>query len=231
MRNLILLATLFSGGALAQSPATGQFLLRIEPNRAGFTLQNMTPDESRLAAQHVQYLKSLLDSGKMTLAAQAFDPKGLWGIVIVNAPDRETATALLEADPMVKAKMFRGEVIPLRVVFERVEVQKTSPAVSAELEGDWEGVIESMRGNIKAVVHFRNQPDKTVKATIDSPDQGAMGLALSDVVQKGSSIEFQLRMAKGSYKGELNKEATQITGQWTQGASPSTLNLKKAPAK
>ncbi len=232
MRKLILLAGLLAGAALAQPAATGQFLLRLEPTRAGFTLQNMNAEEARLATQHAQYLKSLLDSGKLSLAAQVFDPKGFWGIVIVNAPDLETARALLDGDPMVKANMFRGEVIPLRVVFEKpAEATKTSPAVSAELEGDWEGAIDTTAGGIRVIVHFRNQPDKTVKATLDSPDQGAIGLTLSDVVQKGSSVEFQLRMAKGAYKGELNDEATQITGQWTQGGAPAPLNLKKATAK
>ncbi len=231
MRKLIPLIALFSGAALAQPAATSQFLIRLDPTRTGFTLQNMSPEEARLASQHVQYLKSLLDSGKLSLAAQAFDPKGLWGLVIVNAPDLATARTLLEGDPMVKANMFRGEVMPLRVVFEKVESPKTSPAVSAELEGDWEGAIDTMRGSIRAVVHFKNQPDKTVKATFDSPDQGAMGLLLTDVVQKGSSVEFQLRMAKGAYKGELNKEATQITGQWIQGPAPVPLNFKKAPVK
>jgi hypothetical protein len=33
--------------AVAQSAVTGQFLLRIEPTRSGFTLQNMTADEGR----------------------------------------------------------------------------------------------------------------------------------------------------------------------------------------
>lgn len=231
MGRLIFAAALFTGAALAQSPGNGQFLLRLDPTRPGFTLQNMTAEEASLATQHVQYLKSLLDSGALSLAAQVFDPKGLWGIVIVNAPDAQTARALLEGDPGVKGKMFRGEVMPVRVVFEKVEVAKTSPAVTAELEGDWEGAIETGGGSIRTVVHFRNQPDRTVKATLDSPDQGATGLALSDVVQKGSSVEFQLRMAKGSYKGELNKEATLITGQWTQGGAAVPLNLKKAPAK
>ncbi len=232
MRKLTLLLALFSSAALAQPAATSQFLLRLDPTRAGFTLQNMTPEEARLATQHVQYLKSLLDSGKMTLAAQAFDPKGLWGIVIVNAPNLEAARALLEGDPGVKGNMFRGEVMPLRVVFEKVEVLKPNPAVSAELEGDWEGVISPMGGKgIRAVLHFKNQPDNSVKATLDSPDQGATGLLLTDVVQKGSSVEFQLRMAKASYKGELNKEATLITGQWAQGSTPVPLNFKKAVAK
>jgi hypothetical protein len=133
MRNLVLLIALCSGGALAQPAATGQFLLRIEPTRPGFTLQNMTADEGRLAAQHLQYLMSLVDSGKLSLAAQVFDPKGLWGIVIVNAPDRETARVLLDGDPGVKANMFRGEVLPVRVVLEK-PAEPAKPAVSVDLK-------------------------------------------------------------------------------------------------
>jgi len=131
MRKLIPLIALLSCPAFAQPAATGQFLLRIEPTRAGFTLANMTPDEARLASQHVQYLMSLEESGKLHLAAQVFDPKGLWGIVIVNAPDRDAARALLDSDPMVKANMFRGEVIPIRVVLEK-SPEEAKPAATID---------------------------------------------------------------------------------------------------
>ena len=50
MRRLIPLVALFAGAALAQSAGTGQFLLRLEPTRTGFTLQNMTAEEARLAS-------------------------------------------------------------------------------------------------------------------------------------------------------------------------------------
>jgi uncharacterized protein YciI len=144
MRKLILLIALFSGGAVAQPAATNQFLFRIEPTRTGFTLQNMSAEEGRLAAQHVQYLNSLLDSGKLSLAAQVFDPKGFWGIVIVNAPDRETARALLEGDPMVKGNMFRGEVIPVRVVLQKPAEAET-PAATVDLK-----ILESYSGTYKS---------------------------------------------------------------------------------
>jgi uncharacterized protein YciI len=143
MRKLTLLIALFSGAALAQPMATGQFLLRLEPTRPGFTLQNMTVEEASLAAQHAKYLMSLFDSGKLSLAAQVFDPKGLWGIVIVNAADREAAGALLDGDPSVKAKMFRGEVIPLRVVLEKRA--EATPAAAVDLK-----TLESYSGTYKS---------------------------------------------------------------------------------
>jgi uncharacterized protein len=141
--SVVLGFALLSVPAFAQPAGTGQFLLRIEPTRAGFTLQNMSAEEARLAAEHVRYLGSLLDSGKLSLAAQVFDPKGLWGIVIVDAPDRQAAQALLEGDPMVKAKMFRGEAIPLRVVLQKsVEV---APAATVDLK-----ILESYSGTYKS---------------------------------------------------------------------------------
>jgi uncharacterized protein YciI len=222
MRNLLLLASLFSTAALSQPP-TGQFLLRIEPTRAGFTLQNMTPEEGRLAAQHIQYLKSLLDSGKLSLAAQAFDPKSFWGIVIVDAPDRETARALLDADPMIKANMFRGEVIPVRVVMDKPQVP--SPAVSKDLEGDWAGTLKMAAAELPVAVHFKNR--HTVDATIDIPAQKAMGMPLGGVKQTGDKVEFRLNAARAAFQGTLNKDCTELTGEIAQGSQSMSVTLKK----
>jgi hypothetical protein len=102
--------------------------------------------------------------------------------------------------------------------------------VSKELEGDWEGAISLPNGQSRPViVHFKNQPDQTVEATIESPTQGVQGFPLKEVVQKGVVLEFAVQAVGGSYRGTLNKEGTEIAGQWTQrsGAAPLTLNLKK----
>jgi uncharacterized protein YciI len=120
MLRTLLLAILMSASALAQpAPVVRQFLLRIEPVRKDFTLQNMNDDERRITGEHFAYLKSLFDQGRLAFAGQVLDPKGLWGIIVVNAPDQEAATALLNSDPTMKSKIFRGEVIPFRTVFER----------------------------------------------------------------------------------------------------------------
>jgi hypothetical protein len=112
----------------------------------------------------------------------------------------------------------------------KVELPKSSPAVSGELEGNWEGILDTPNGPLKIVVHFKNQ-DKTVKATMDSPDQGSMDLPLTDVVQKGSAVAFQLRLVNGGYTGTLNKESTQLAGEWSQGGNSLPLTLKKSPSK
>ena len=200
MRNLIPLLILFSGGALAQPAAPGQFLLRIEPTRAGFTLQNMTAEEGRLATQHLQYLMSLQASGKLSLAAQVFDPKGLWGIVIVNAPDGEAARQLLDADPMVKAKMFRGEVMPVRVVLDKpAEVAKPAATVDPKVLDSYSGTynsdqiplaIKAFVKDGKLYLQATGQPELALKpVTATEFEFGPAGI----IVEFDSSSSFTLK--------------------------------------
>ena len=111
----------------------------------------------------------------------------------------------------------------------KVDIAPPSPAVSKELEGDWEGLVPVPNGQgLVIIIHFKNQPDQTVEATIDSPGQDAIGLPLKAVAQKGAVVEFAVGVG-GRYKGTLNKEGTEIAGEWTQrqAAAPLTLNLKK----
>jgi uncharacterized protein YciI len=116
---LIIVAAVSALAQTAQQPPDRQFLLRIEPVRVGFTLQNMTEEEQKTAVAHLAYLKGLFAEGKLALAGQAFDPKGFFGIIVVNAPDLESASRLLHGDPFVKGNLFRGDVVPFRSVLER----------------------------------------------------------------------------------------------------------------
>ena len=213
MRKPILLTALLAGAALAQPGTPGQFLLRIEPTRAGFTLQNMTADEGRLATQHLQYLMSLLDSGKLSLAAQVFDPKGLWGIIIVNAPDRETARALLDGDPMLKANMFRGDVLPVRVVLEKSADAKPAATVDLKTLASYSGTYTSDQIPIaikafvkdgKLFLQATGQPELALKPTSATQFEFAPA---GIVVEFDSSSSFTLK--QGGRTSLFKKSETQ----------------------
>ena len=110
----------------------------------------------------------------------------------------------------------------------RVELIPASPAVSKELEGDWEGSLQTPGRAFRMVFHFKNRADKTVAATIDTPDSGAMGLPLNNVKQTGQKVEFGVKIAHGAFQGALNPEGTELAGQFTheQGSLPLTLRKK-----
>ena len=149
-----------------------------------------------------------------------------------SAPDFDCA---LESSTSMRCTVAAGGgslTAPMKRTGEaKVELPKANTAVAAEFEGNWEGAIDTPNGSLRIVVHFKNQPDKTVVATLDSPDQNASDLPLTDVVQQGSALEFQLRLAGGGFKGALNKEATQIVGEWSQGGGSTPLVLKKSQPK
>ena len=104
----------------------------------------------------------------------------------------------------------------------KVELIPASPAVSKELEGDWEG---SLNGTFRMVFHFKNQPDKTAMTTFDTAN--ATNLPLNDVKQTGQKVEFGMRIAHGTFQGALNKEGTELAGQFTHEANSTPLTLRK----
>ncbi len=137
----------------------------------------------------------------------------------------------LDSDGKMKGTMSTPQG-PVPVEFKRtgeakVELIPASPAVSKELEGDWEGSLQTPNRAFRMVIHFRNQPDKTVVATIDTPDTGAMGLPLNNVKQIGQKVEFGVKVAQASFEGTLNQECTELAGQWGHGENRMPVTLRK----
>ena len=113
----------------------------------------------------------------------------------------------------------------------KVELIPASPAVSKELEGDWEALIGPPNGAFQMAFHFKNQPDNTVAATMDSRNASrnfnAVGMPLNDVKQTGQKVEFGIKIGGGSFQGTMNKEGTEIAGQLNAGPTPTPLTLRK----
>jgi hypothetical protein len=109
----------------------------------------------------------------------------------------------------------------------KVELIPASPAVSKELEGDWEGELPMPNQTPRITVHFKNQPDRTVAATFEISTTGAIALPLNDVKQTGQRVEFGIRIAHASFQGTLNQEGTELTGQFSHEANSAPLTLRK----
>src|ERR1035437_2532554 len=112
----------------------------------------------------------------------------------------------------------------------KVELIPPSPAVSKDLEGDWEGSVESPNGVFRLAFHFKNQPDNTVAATMDSRNasRNAVGMPLNDVKQTGRKVEFGIKIAgDATFEGTLNKEGTELAGQLIHDAKSAPLTLRK----
>lgn len=94
-----------------------------------------------------------------------------------------------------------------------VGAQNGSPQA---LVGDWSG---SIAGTLPLVLHVRAGAGGTLTATMDSPTQGANGLAATNVALKGTAAAFDVPLVRGSYTGTLSADGKTISGTWTQGQS------------
>jgi hypothetical protein len=109
----------------------------------------------------------------------------------------------------------------------KVEPIPASPAVSKDLEGDWEGSLQTPGRAFRMLFHFRNQADGTVAATIDTPDSGGLGLPLNNVKQSGRKVEVGIRIAHATFQGTMNPEGTELAGEFTHEQNRLPLTLRK----
>jgi hypothetical protein len=97
------------------------------------------------------------------------------------------------------------------------------------LAGDWQGTLNAGGVKLRLALHFTAAKDGTVTATLDSLDQGAIGIPVSSVDLRGTQLTLGIPAVNGTYTGTVNKDATEIDGTWSQG-QPLALNFKRAPA-
>jgi len=106
----------------------------------------------------------------------------------------------------------------------RVDQAKASPAVTKDFLGTWEGTLEGP--GLRLVLKMSNEAGGA-KAVLISLDQGGTEIPVSAIEQKDSKRTLTVKMVGGSYAAEINKEASELNGTWTQGGNGLPLKLKK----
>lgn len=101
-------------------------------------------------------------------------------------------------------------------------------AVAADAEGaqglvgTWEGKLQAGSNELRLVFHFRIE-DGELRATFDSPDQGATGIAFDRVALDGGKLTLAVDSAGASYEGSV--ATGRIQGRWLQGGGSFELDL------
>jgi hypothetical protein len=90
----------------------------------------------------------------------------------------------------------------------------------------WSGSLE-VSGGLRVVFHVERGEDG-LTATMDSPDQGATGIPVSDVTVVDDSVTFSVSRIGGTYEGTLSDDGTKLDGTWTQGGRSFPLTLTPA---
>lgn len=101
-------------GFVPVAPATSAyFFLRLVPPRPTFPA-DMRPEEAKAMGEHAAYLCEKAAAGVVIAAGPVGDPKGAWGLGLVEVADEAEARALTDGDPVVRSGLgFRYEIFPL----------------------------------------------------------------------------------------------------------------------
>ena len=94
------------------------FLFKLIPPRPTFN-RDMTEQEAKLMKEHSIYWRGLQDKGMVPIFGPVLDPKGVWGLGIIEIEDESEATKLTEGDPTVKAGLCTLEIYPLLAVVKK----------------------------------------------------------------------------------------------------------------
>jgi hypothetical protein len=130
-----------------------------------------------------------------------------------------------------------GATIPFQLKWTgegKVKEPPKSGPLSKELEGAWEGTLEAGGQSFRLAMRFSKAADGTAAGTLDSLDQNARDLPLAGIIQDGLAVQFRLPVVGGSYVGKLNKEGTELAGEWSQSGNTLPLTFRrpaKAPAE
>jgi len=90
----------------------------------------------------------------------------------------------------------------------------------------YEGMLEVGAQKLRLVLNMFKEPDGKLTASLDSPDQGAMGLAVDGVSLKDGVLHFEMKQIGATYEGQVSQDGAEISGEFKQGA-PMHLVLKK----
>jgi len=97
---------------------------------------------------------------------------------------------------------------------------------SQEITGTWNGILK-VQGMQLRLVFKVTKSENGYSSTIDSPDQGAKNIPVTNTTFENSKIKFEVTNAKIEYNGELSD--TKIIGTFKQGSQEFPMNLSKNP--
>lgn len=94
--------------------------------------------------------------------------------------------------------------------------------------GDWEGTLDpGAQAKQRVVVHISQSQDGTLSGTIDFPDQDTSGIVITAITYKDPALHLESQSIFASYDGAMNKDNSEISGNWKKGGASVTLVLKR----
>src|SRR5580704_8513797 len=91
-------------------------------------------------------------------------------------------------------------------------------AMAQDAKGDWHGALSiTPTTQLRVVLHLKAGASGALAGAVDSPDQAAFDIPLSDAVAKDGRLSFAVPSLKGTFTGTWDAATHSWTGGWSQG--------------
>jgi uncharacterized protein YciI len=92
------------------------FFCKLTAPRPTFAF-DMNDNEKALMGQHAAYWAQMLNEGAVVVFGPVMDPKGPFGMGVMDAADEAEVKRRTDADPVMRANIgFKVEVSPMRAI-------------------------------------------------------------------------------------------------------------------
>jgi D-alanyl-D-alanine-carboxypeptidase/D-alanyl-D-alanine-endopeptidase len=115
---------------------------------------------------------------------------------------------------MLNGSWSQGAEMPL--VF-RQDEPFAAAGKPSRVDGIWLGTIEAGGARLRVQVQVKSDSAGKEYCSLDSLDQGAMGLPCDNVQFSGDHFSFEVPAVKGHWSGTLTESGNELDGEWSQG--------------
>ena len=95
------------------------------------------------------------------------------------------------------------------------------------IEGIWEGKLKIPGGELRVVFKISKNPDGTLTATLDSPDQGAIDIPIEEVIFKDNTLLLEVKSVGAVFEGKVSEDFLVIEGDLKQSGQTLSLTVNR----
>lgn len=98
-------------------------------------------------------------------------------------------------------------------------------AQTPKINGDYAGTL----GPLRLELHLKDGGLGAMEGTLDSLDQGAIGLECTKFVLKDKALSFEVPTVGGKWHGTVSEDGSTLTGSWSQGVDSPLVFHRREP--
>ena len=103
----------------------------------------------------------------------------------------------------------------------------SNSSLSADITGKWEGELRIGKTALKIVFRISKDSQGNIRAFMDSPDQGAYDIPVSQIASANGEVLLDVAKIRGKYSGKLSEDTSTIKGTWKQNGVSLPLKLSR----